>query len=607
MPCSVHVWPTCRTIHSLRFWAQPSDWSEQWSNTYCFTFEKVQSRTYLWSPRYYSWCVGGGWMIGRRTGWRHHCFCRIERQVLAHSGFLSLKHGKLWCIFLSLAYKHREIDSEKSQQKKSSRDSGSVHCSQLENENILSEQRNLQGYIEGKLIKLSKENVQLRQNYLKHSLKWTDENGRCRVLTELFMNLASSFNSTGWNSIKRINQRISPKGKRVGYAPNWKWGTEVLKKIARKGNQEIDELKKMCFLEAERARQLSIDDFSIQGGESQSTVNQLPVQIKRQKWMLWTFPENSMILKRQAVLGYPSSQSAYEYSESSWNAQPRFLPAACYTELIWFVRTRFWRSTCSRWTISSFLWNFKKSGISTMRARVSEHRKTWNPSGWTGKKYSTFCNNYTESCNEVLNLESLFSCKRSLSGKLNGWVTEEMVWRRHGRSSSSQTKVLGTWSSSWCKHNTHLARMRTRKIFLVRLAQVWRDSKCLDCSIFCARHLKTNLHTARMPCSEHYLIHLSRHLHRAPRRPLPCCSLQIEHQPLLRCSADLPNTHLSQLSVKGCHEIASSTTRRCQRAENTVVSRSSCAKRTSSRRRWRQGGVSGLLRVERTLRTRKHG
>ena len=62
----------------------------------------------------------------------------------------------------------------------------------------------------------------------------------------------------------------------------------------------------MCFTEAERARQLSIDDFSIQGGESQSTVNQLPVQIKRQKWMLWTFPENSMILKRQAVLGYPT-------------------------------------------------------------------------------------------------------------------------------------------------------------------------------------------------------------------------------------------------------------------------------------------------------------
>ena len=77
----------------------------------------------------------------------------------------------------------------------------------------------------GKLIKLSKENVQLRQNYLKHSLKWTDENGRCRVLTELFMNLASSFNPAGWNSINRINQRISPKGKRVGYAPSWKWGT----------------------------------------------------------------------------------------------------------------------------------------------------------------------------------------------------------------------------------------------------------------------------------------------------------------------------------------------------------------------------------------------
>ena len=58
---------------------------------------------------------------------------------------------------------------------------------------------------EGKLIKPSEKTVQLKQNYLKHRLNWTDENGRCRVLTELFMILASSFNSKGWNFIKRIN------------------------------------------------------------------------------------------------------------------------------------------------------------------------------------------------------------------------------------------------------------------------------------------------------------------------------------------------------------------------------------------------------------------
>ena len=39
----------------------------------------------------------------------------------------------------------------------------------------------------------------------KHSLNWTDENGRCRVLTELSMNRVSNFIPRGWNFIKRIS------------------------------------------------------------------------------------------------------------------------------------------------------------------------------------------------------------------------------------------------------------------------------------------------------------------------------------------------------------------------------------------------------------------
>ena len=40
---------------------------------------------------------------------------------------------------------------------------------------------------------------------VKHNLNWTDENGKCRVLTELFMNQVSNFNRRGWIFIKRIN------------------------------------------------------------------------------------------------------------------------------------------------------------------------------------------------------------------------------------------------------------------------------------------------------------------------------------------------------------------------------------------------------------------
>ena len=44
--------------------------------------------------------------------------------------------------------------------------------------------------------------------------------------------------------------------------------------------QEIQESNKFCYTEAERAKQLRIDEFYIQEKQSQSTVNQLAVQIQ---------------------------------------------------------------------------------------------------------------------------------------------------------------------------------------------------------------------------------------------------------------------------------------------------------------------------------------
>ena len=85
--------------------------------------------------------------------------------------------------------------------------------------------------------------------------------------------------------------------------------------------------------------------------------------------------------------------------------------------------------------------------------------------------------------------------------------------------------------------------------FFVRVAQgLTRFNQLFGLQHFCARHLlKKNLHTARMPCSVHFVIHLSRPLHRAHPLPLPRCSLQIGHQLLPRCLAALLNKPLSQV------------------------------------------------------------
>ena len=76
---------------------------------------------------------------------------------------------------------------------------------------ILSEQKEIHICSKAKLIKPSEEKVQ-------RSLNWREENGRCRLLTALFMNLASSsILKDGTFSSESINWS-SLRGKRVGHA-----------------------------------------------------------------------------------------------------------------------------------------------------------------------------------------------------------------------------------------------------------------------------------------------------------------------------------------------------------------------------------------------------
>ena len=54
----------------------------------------------------------------------------------------------------------------------------------------------------------------------------------------------------------------------------------ALQEDRTKNYQEIEELKKMCCTDADRAKQLGIDEIATQEEESKSTVSQLMVQIQ---------------------------------------------------------------------------------------------------------------------------------------------------------------------------------------------------------------------------------------------------------------------------------------------------------------------------------------
>ena len=113
------------------------------------------------------------------------------------------------------------------------------------------------------------------------------------------------------------------------------------------------------------------------------------------------------------------------------------------------------------------------------------------------------------------------------------------------------TKLLSDGNSTLTSHAC------TRAIFYRVRGSKSHETQVFGLQHFCARHLEKNLHTAPMPCSVHYLIRRSRHLHRAHRLLLPCCFLHFGYQMLLRCLADLQNNP-SHISGGHRHELPES-------------------------------------------------
>ena len=70
--------------------------------------------------------------------------------------------------------------------------------------------------------------------------------------------------------------------------------------------QEIEDLKRCLVQKLRERNKWEPMTFLFKSKKSRSTVNQLMVQIQILRLILWTIPEWSMILIRQAVLGYPT-------------------------------------------------------------------------------------------------------------------------------------------------------------------------------------------------------------------------------------------------------------------------------------------------------------
>ena len=91
--------------------------------------------------------------------------------------------------------------------------------------------------LKAKLIMLFKKNAQVRQDYLKHCPNWTDENGRCRVLTELNM-------KTG---MRLQPQRMELYQAHAGCVTNCKMRNRAFQEDCARNCQEVEELRRILL------------------------------------------------------------------------------------------------------------------------------------------------------------------------------------------------------------------------------------------------------------------------------------------------------------------------------------------------------------------------
>ena len=229
-----------------------------------------------------------------------------------------------------------------------------------------------------KLIKPFKENAQLRQLSGAQSeldrREWKMQNADIALY-----DTGIQIQSQRMELYRRINWQIKLQMKRAGYVTNWKWEAELF-----------------------------------YGSNSGTTGRGEFLRI------LWSWNCEQLWI-------IPRSQSTCEYAESKSFDKPRLLLAACYAEFIGCYRMRFWRHTCSRWTIISIFRNFEEFGIGFLRFGTCGYRKSCGTSWCIGKRNPESCNTDTTFCQEVFDLESSLSCWGNLSSKSDDWMNHRGV------------------------------------------------------------------------------------------------------------------------------------------------------------------------------------
>ena len=194
----------------------------------------------------------------------------------------------------------------------------------------------------------------------------------------------------------------------------------ALQEYRARSYQVIEELRKICCTEAERATQLKNDELSAREDERRSTVNHLMFQIQEQQDKVSSLNDAKECDESETA---SSSGLSHDPSQPLSTPSPRFdLPRFLHCTLLHGThlvhqdtflkihllqvnhRQQFFRN-------SKNLASAPCEPVSLNTGRLAEQANDL-------EEPSECCNSNSELCKEVFNLESSFSCRRGLSAKL---------------------------------------------------------------------------------------------------------------------------------------------------------------------------------------------
>ena len=162
------------------------------------------------------------------------------------------------------------------------------------------------------------------KNVWSRGRSWGEKFWRREILTSLLNRSNRSLNLNDFRYIKQVDGQSRLKEIKISLYGEFELRNGLFQENHARDCQEIEEMRKLCCEETDRARQAKLDALSMPHEMNPTTVSQLLTQILdlQNKFLVW---ENVTILKQRAALEHPTFP---------FNSLPFWVPEPCLASIL---------------------------------------------------------------------------------------------------------------------------------------------------------------------------------------------------------------------------------------------------------------------------------